>query len=305
MKNLKVAIIVSTYNGEKYIKEQIESLIKQTYKNIDIYIRDDGSKDYTGSILENYSKKYSNIKLYKEKNIGVVESFFCCLEKAINNADYFAFCDQDDIWHKDKIERAVSKIQSVTSNKPILYFTEFNYCDEKMKFNSTSKMNKRGYSFKNSLVECISSGNTMLFDKKMAEIILENRTEDICLHDWWVYMIATSLGIIIYDSEPSLEYRRTGNNVTPGGKGFLKLQLFRIKKFLFGDYFKNVKKQIKKFKACFYNKLSEDDKKMIDLFDIDGYSIKTTLKKVFYPSFFRQNLIDELLIRCMFLIGKI
>ena len=92
----------------------------------------------------------------------------------------------------------------------------------------------------------------MMFNKKMAEIVLYTKTKDVCLHDWWAYMIATGLGEVIYDSEPSIEYRRTGNNVTPGGRGILKLQLFRIKKFLFGDYCKNIKKQIQKFHECFY-----------------------------------------------------
>lgn len=305
MDNPKVSIIVSTYNGEKYIKEQIDSLLNQKYKNIDIYVRDDGSKDATPHILKEYKEKYPNIKIYLENNIGVVGSFFNCLKKAIENSEYFAFCDQDDIWHNDKIEKAINKLKTLKDNKPKLYFSEFNYCDEKMKYDSTSKMNRKGYNFRNSLVECVSSGNTMLFDKKMAELILENDTNDICLHDWWVYMLATSLGSIIYDPEPSLEYRRTGNNVTPGGGGFLKLQFFRIKKFLVSDYFKNIRKQIKKFNYCYYDKVSEEDKKLLDLFNTQNYNIKNTLKKVMWPKYFRQKKFDEILIRCMFLIGKI
>ena len=166
-------------------------------------------------------------------------------------------------------------------------------------------MNKKGTSFKNSLVECIASGNTMVFNKKMAKLILETNTQNVCLHDWWLYMIATGIGNIIYDPEPSLEYRRTGNNVTPGGRGFLKLQIFRIKKFLFGDYLKKVKKQIQKYDENFHNELSEENQKLINLFIKDGYHINIVLKKVYYPKMFRQNLLDELLIRFIFLIGKL
>ena len=179
----KVTILVSTYNGENYIEELLDSILNQTYKNIDIYIRDDGSRDSTQKILEKYNKENENIKVFLESNKGVVGSFFDCLKKSVNNSEYFAFSDQDDIWHEDKIERAVNKIESINNDKPKLYFSEFNYCDEKMNFNSTSKMNQKGYSFRNSLVECISSGNTMLFDKNMAELILESNIEDICLHD--------------------------------------------------------------------------------------------------------------------------
>lgn len=314
MLNKKVAIIVSTYNGEKYIEEQLKSLCNQTYPNVEIYIRDDGSKDETVSILEKYKKENNNIHIIKAQNVGVVGSFYECLREAYPNADYFAYCDQDDIWHEDKIQKAIETLEDKSQmtkddnldiEKPKLYFTEFNYCDDELKFMKTSKMNKKGATFRNSLLECICSGNTMVFDKKMAKLVLDSGTQDVCLHDWWLYMIATVKGKIIYDPNPSLEYRRTGNNVTPGGGGFLKLQLFRIKKFLFGDYFKNIKKQIKRFDKIFHDELNKKDQLLINLFTEERYHITTALKKLFYPKMFRQNLLDEILIRFMFLIGKL
>lgn len=305
MTDKKVAIVLSTYNGEKYIEKQLESLVNQTYKNIDIYIRDDGSKDKTTEIIEKYESKYNNIKLIKANNVGLVNSFYEGLKSAFETGDYFAYCDQDDYWHQDKIERAIEKLEYSNNNTPTVLFTEFNYCDANLEFVEKSNMNKKGTSFKNSLVECIASGNTMVFNKKMAKLILETNTQNVCLHDWWLYMIATGIGNIIYDPEPSLEYRRTGNNVTPGGRGFLKLQIFRIKKFLFGDYLKKVKKQIQKYDENFHNELSEENQKLINLFIKDGYHINIVLKKVYYPKMFRQNLLDELLIRFIFLIGKL
>lgn len=305
MSDKKVAIIVSTYNGEKYIEKQLESLCNQTYKNIDIYIRDDGSKDKTTEIIEKYENKYNNIKLVKSNNVGLVNSFYEGLKIAFEKADYFAYCDQDDYWHQNKIERAIEKLKDSDNNKPTVLFTEFNYCNSNLEFIEKSHMNKKGTSFRNSLVECIASGNTMVFNKQMAKLILETNTQNVCLHDWWLYMIATGIGDIIYDSEPSLEYRRTGNNVTPGGGGFLKLQIFRIKKFLFGDYLKKVKKQIQKFDENFHNQLSKENQKLINLFIKEGYHINIVLKKVFYPKMFRQNLLDELFIRFIFLIGKL
>ena len=131
--NPKVIICMSTYNGEKYVKEQIESLLNQTYKNLEIYVRDDGSKDNTINILEEYEKN-NKIHFIKGNNVGVVKSFYECLKEAYDNAEYFAYCDQDDKWHKNKIERAISKLKKENQEQPTLYFSEFNYCDENLNF---------------------------------------------------------------------------------------------------------------------------------------------------------------------------
>ena len=113
----KVQILMSTYNGKKYLKEQMDSLLSQTYKNIEILVRDDGSSDGTGEILETYQKQHSNVRVYLQENIGLVDSFFWLLEQS--DAGYVAFCDQDDIWKPEKIERAVEKLEQVKG--PALY----------------------------------------------------------------------------------------------------------------------------------------------------------------------------------------
>lgn len=303
MEDSKVVICMSTYNGEKYIKEQIESLLNQTYKNIEIYVRDDGSKDNTIQILQEYENQ-GKIYFIKGENVGVVKSFYKCLETAYEQGDIFAYCDQDDRWHKDKIERAVKALDNENQDVPLLYFSEFNYCDENLKFLSKSNLNKKGTSFENSIVECISFGISEVFNKKLAQKILETGTEDICFHDWWAYMIAAGLGKVLYDSEPTVEYRRTGSNVSPSGKGKLELQIYRIKKFLLGRYFKTIRKQIDKFKIHFSNELDDKNKKVINLFTVK-YNFLKSIKKVFYHKMFRQSVLDEILCRILFLFGRL
>lgn len=299
----KVIICMSTYNGEKYIKEQIDSIINQTYKNIEIYVRDDGSKDNTIRILQDYEKQ-NKIKFIKGKNVGVVRSFYDCLKKAYDKGDFFAYCDQDDKWHEDKIEKAIKKLQKEDQNLPLLYFSEFNYCDENLAFQNKSKLNKKGASFENSIVECISFGISEVFNKKLAQKVIESGTEKVCFHDWWAYMIAGGIGKVIYDEEPTVEYRRTGNNVSPSGKAGIKLQIYRIKKFIFGKYFKNIREQINKYKIQFSGELNKENQKVLNLFSLK-YSIPKSIKKVFYPKMFRQSLCDEILCRVLFLIGRL
>lgn len=299
----KVIICMSTYNGEKYIKTQIESILKQTYQNIEIYVRDDGSKDNTVKILEEYEKE-GKIHFIKGENIGVVQSFYNCLQEAYDKGDFFAYCDQDDKWHEDKIEKAVKTIEKEKIDIPLLYFSEFNYCDENLQYVNKSNLNKKGTSFQNSLVECISFGISEVFNKKLAQKILESGTEDICFHDWWAYMISEGIGKTIYDSEATLEYRRTGNNVSPSGKEGIQLQLYRIKKFLLGKYFKNIRKQINKYNKLFFKDLNTENKKILNMFSLN-YNFAKALKKVFYIKKFRQGFLDEVFCRILFLFGRL
>ena len=303
MKNKKVAILMSTYNGEKYIKEQIESLLSQTYRNIEIYIRDDGSKDNTIKIIKNYKEKNNNIILKEGKNIGFINSFFELLNLC-NDADYYAYCDQDDVWMNDKIERAVKFLGKTDENKPALYFSNSDYYDSDMNFLATAEKNKI-YNFRNSLVECVTQGMTMVINNKTRQTIIENKPETCLFHDWWTYMICSGFGQIVYDDKSLVKYRRHNKSVTVEGKSKIELFIWRVKKFLIGDSLKDIKKQLQEYKTFFAKELKEDDRKLLELFTKEKYSFIVALKKFLYPKRFRRKFIDELSVRILFLIGKL
>ena len=196
------------------------------------------------------------------------------------------------------------KLKKENQEQPLLYFSEFNYCDENLNFVNKSNLNKKGASFENSIVECISFGIVEVFNKKLATKILESGTENICFHDWWAYMISAGLGKVIYDDTATVEYRRTGSNVSPSGKAGINLQIYRIKKFVFGKYFKNIRLQINKFQNLYNNELKEENKKIVNLFSLK-YNFIKSIKKVFYHKMFRQNIIDEIFCRILFLFGRL
>lgn len=304
MDNKKVVILMSTYNGEKYIIEQLDSLINQTYKNIEILIRDDGSKDSTVKILMEYSKNYSNVNVVNGANIGFINSFFELLKIADNNADYYAYCDQDDVWMEDKIERAVKFLDKTEPSKPVLYFSNSDYYDSEMNFIKTAEKNKK-YNFRNSLVECVTQGMTMVINKAAKELIIENQPQNCLYHDWWTYMICSGLGKVIYDKKSLVKYRRHNKSVTVEGKNFFQLLIWRIKNFLLGDSLKQIKKQWYEYKSFFYDRLKEDDKKIINLLARPKYNFFIALKKTFYPKRFRRKIMDEINLRVLFLIGKL
>lgn len=299
----KVAILMSTYNGEKYIKEQIDSLIAQTYKETYIYIRDDGSKDNTVNIIKKYKESVNNIILIEGENIGFINSFFELLNYC-KDADYYAYCDQDDIWMEDKIQRAVNFLDKTDNTKPVLYFSNSDYYDSEMNFISTAEVNKI-YNFRNSLVECVSQGMTMVVNNKVKEIIVKNKPQNALYHDWWTYMICSGFGEIIYDDKSLVKYRRHTQSVTVEGKNILQLMMWRVKKFLVGDSLKQIKRQLEEYENLYKDNLNVENQKLIDMFTRKRYNFVIALKKTFYPKRFRRKLIDEVGVRILFLFGKL
>lgn len=300
MSDKKVAVIMSTYNGEKFVAEQIESILDQTYSNIEIVIRDDGSKDNTVNILKEYSKKYNNIKLYEGENIGFIKSFFELLKLA--EADYYAYADQDDVWLPNKIKLAVKSLEKLDNTKPNMAFGNSDYYDENMKFLSKGPRNKK-YNFLTALFSCVTQGMTMTVNKKTRDMIVENMPKSCFFHDWWTYLLCMGLGNVAYNDDTVVKYRRRKENATSEGQGYIRLLIWRIKNLLFKDGMSDIKQQMINFKDYYYYQLSDENKKIIKLFSNEEYSFDIALKKAFYPKRIRNNIIDDLMIRIIFLIG--
>ncbi|WP_240782926.1 glycosyltransferase [Escherichia sp. E1130] len=129
-----MAILLSSYNGEKYIREQLESIIK-CYRDFDlhIHIRDDGSVDSTCEIIKNYMSQNHSIFLYEGENVGVIASFLWLVKK-VEDYDYYAFCDQDDVWDPLKLIAATTKIAQYEQNTAIGYCSSYNYVDDKLNY---------------------------------------------------------------------------------------------------------------------------------------------------------------------------
>ena len=192
----KVQILMSTYNGEKYVDEQINSLLQQDHANLEILIRDDGSKDSTVSILEKYNREYPNINLIIGENKGVISSFFELAMKASKEADYFAFCDQDDYWKPQKISRAVNLLDKEAPETPLLYFSRLDIVDEHLNSLKQSPIPPRGATLENALIQNIATGCTIVFNKKLLETFTSHlpNVNQVTMHDSWFYLLATAFG---------------------------------------------------------------------------------------------------------------
>lgn len=213
----RVQILLSTYNGEKYLSEQLNSLLQQSYSNIHILIRDDGSKDRTINILEDYQKKFpQKIQLILDKNIGVIKSFFKLIEISENDYDFYFFCDQDDFWEKDKIKKAVEMIKK-EKDKCIGYFSNLKLVDENLSFMRFAYSKVLKPSLLNSFFENIVTGCTYACNKNLFLKIKEGvkiiNVKKISMHDYYFYFLSCLYGKLIYDEKSYILYRQHSNNV--------------------------------------------------------------------------------------------
>lgn len=295
----KLAILMATYNGEKYIKEQIESILSQTYQEFDVYIRDDNSKDNTLNIINEYARKYPNkIFIVKDENIakGAYKNFMLLLEyvKKMDKYDLFMFSDQDDVWLKNKVEIVVNKYnEQLDKNMPILIHTDLYVVDKDLNIISNSfvkysKLRSDYTEFNKYLVQNNVTGCTMLINKKLVNLV-NFKIEYVIMHDWYFALIASSFGKVIYIDKPTINYRQHGDNTVgaKSGKGIKYLYSKISQKDNVKESIKNLYKQSKSFKKIYYDKLNDKNKKVImDFLCMENnnriYKIKTIIKNKMY-----------------------
>lgn len=223
MNQLRLLILLSTYNGEKYVAELIESILSQPYKNFELVIRDDGSIDGTLEIINKYATDNKNITLIKGNNLGVIRSFITLLgfEPTIK-PDAYLFCDQDDIWLANKLTNTDFNLRTSAHIENALYCSRLNYVDQNLKSLGLSRT-PTCVGFNNAIVENIAIGCTMAFGENIRQRILAAPPEWMMMHDWWAYLLASAFGEVIYDNEVTILYRQHGASVTPWEPGLKKI----------------------------------------------------------------------------------
>lgn len=259
---MKVLLLLSTYNGEKYLVEQVESILEQMYVEVTILIRDDGSTDGTTGRIKELQKKHANIILEEGDNCGSAGSFIKLLNIANSSHtdfDYYAFCDQDDVWMKDKLDSAITVLDQQNQSRPLLYMGAYQMVDAELRPIPTQlvapKLNLPAALAANSATGC-----TMLFNKCLLELLASKRPKDIIMHDYWAYLVCLAVGgYVYYDKIPHILYRQHGNNVIGGKKDpFIKKWYVRISKlFKKGDSFKS--KLAAQLLDCYSTQMSKEN----------------------------------------------
>lgn len=311
-----VAIIMSTYNGEKYIYEQLESLRRQTYKNIDVYIHDDGSTDKTTELIMDFIKnnELSRFSLLNDEKRGYPACFIKTLLQ-IPHHDYYAFCDQDDVWFDDKIEKAYLGIKKYEEeSKPCLFYSAVDYYDGNLnymrgaRFKNKKKKSVDTYSLDEMLLGGEAMGMTFLFNNALKEkmrFVFEHEGDDF--KDTFMKIYTAACGTVIYSYEPCAKYRRHPEATTVGMNPATKFgRLVNMGKKIYFDKggMSSIQDSIDYIKTYLYHDVALQNKQLIGIFSKPN-SIKKRMKKIFWKKRFRLRLLDELGYRFAFLLGRI
>ena len=214
----QIDILLTTYNGEKYLKEQIDSILNQTYTNFRLLISDDCSKDSTIKILKEYEQKDNRIKVFlQEKNLGYVKNFEFLLTKVEN--EIYALSDQDDVWNNDKVEKTYKKLKEEDAD---LVFTDLEIVNEKLEtinssFNDYMFLSRKIKKYYKDyrlqyLYNCITGCTLMSKKKYLEKIIPIPMDSKYVIHDTWIGLIVALNGKIAYLDEATIKYRQHGNN---------------------------------------------------------------------------------------------
>ena len=232
----KVSILLSTYNSEAFLQDQINSVLTQTIKDWVLYIRDDGSTDNTISIIDNYCKQYDNIVFCRDglSNLGAKNSFMTLLSQV--DPTYYMFCDHDDVWLPFKIEKTLNKMietESINPLKPILIFTDLKIVDDKLNIldNSMWRYQKTNPNHsKDVYLLSISNpvtGCTIMINQRAKEISLPMSSKSL-MHDLWIALKVSHYGFVDFIDEPTVLYRQHGNNVIGAKRTNIKYYYFRL-----------------------------------------------------------------------------
>lgn len=254
----KIAILLATYNGEKYISEQIESILAQTEQAWKLYIHDDGSKDATQDIIAEYAKKYpEQIVVVDGRPTGSAKTNFFYLFHQVE-APFYMCCDQDDVWLPDKIAITKKEMDNLVrgdEDKPCLVFTELCVVNAQLEVIAENMRDYQGLDCDNvrlnrALIQNVVTGCTMMINRVLRdEMVKIKQYEEVLMHDWWAILVAVRFGKAAFIEIPTILYRQHGNNGV--GASNANSLLYQIKRMMQGEEIKqsllNTRKQAKAF----------------------------------------------------------
>lgn len=229
-------ILMSSYNGEKFIGEQIESILAQIGVNIHIIVRDDGSSDNTVSIIKKYAEQYQGkIQIIQGKNVGIHKSFKYLMESTDDAYDYIAFSDQDDIWDPDKMRYAILSLEFYNSD---LYYCASRLVDKEGRELGISTENIEKYKLYSkdfNIIFCPGAqGCTMVMRRKLYTIMRNRGIPQDFGHDTWIPIVANLFYDTVYDPNTHMKYRQHGGSWTGNRSNRISQRCIELKHYVKG-----------------------------------------------------------------------
>lgn len=283
---MTVNILMATYNGERYITEQIESIQAQTITDWTLYIRDDGSTDATRQKIVALAEKDERIVFINPdsvENIGVIASFYRLVKH--RQADYYFFSDQDDVWLPNKLELCLDKAKDYPAEVPLLVYTDLKVVDQKLQVINDSMIRSQSHHANTTLLQELTentvTGGTMMINHALAE--RWTVTDKLLMHDWYLALLAAAFGHLVYIDQPTELYRQHENNVLGARTLDKRFKLLRLgPKAIFTRYWKLIHdSQEQASHLLTFQDLKLEDRQLIEAFkDIDQQPFRIRLKRL-------------------------
>lgn len=298
-----IAILLATYNGERFIGAFFDSLLAQTASDVTVYVRDDGSTDATLAIVAEYARRMAVVVMPASQRLGPAHSFMALLHAASEQHAFFAFADQDDVWASTKLQRARSTL-SVDGDVPSLYFARVEYVDEQLMPLGFSTM-AAACGFSGALVENVAMGCTMMINRSARALVLDGRPASLTMHDWWVYLVVSAFGRVHADDYIALKYRQHANNAVGGTASIISEYFRKIAGFLQRDPREvTISQQASELSKHYGHLLSGEQKTLVDSLQLAATVPSRRLALCLRSPFRRQRPIDTVILRVLFLLGR-
>lgn len=304
--NKKIQILLSTYNGYKFIKAQLESILSQeNISDIKILVRDDGSIDETKEYLKAVSLEYDFIEVIFGKNVGVNRSYFELLECADKNCDYFAFSDQDDIWLPFKMKRAMDFLDRVSEfQKPCLYSSRSEIVDENLEHIGEVLNPIKPVGFYNAVAQNVMPGHTQVFNRAALEMTLKHGYhKNIHVIDWWMYLSVAAMGEVFFDPDITVKHRQHSDNTVGYRINFVEQSFARIKR-AFSDERNKPALQLKAFSDLYYDDMPEEYRTEVRSYLSGLKKFSDKIRYVISAKAYRQSGFETALFKVLYLFGK-
>ncbi len=300
-----VQILLSTYNGEAYLGALLESLAAQEHRALEILARDDGSSDGTLALLRTFQAIDPRLACQAGEHVGPARSFLEALRSASPNAEYFAFCDQDDVWLTGKVSQAVERLQPLGDELPVLYCSRVTITDEALRPIRLSDIPRRGLSFRNALVECPVWGCTVVINRPARNLLLRAFPAQACMHDAWMYLVVSAFGRVVYDERSTLLHRRHTRNVSDiplTGRDRWKVQVRRMVA-CWGK--QPVIQQAEELRRIFGAMLPEEHAKVLERFLESRRKLTTRLCYAMHGEVYHQSRLGNLMLRVLLALDRL
>jgi len=266
---MKVNILMSTYNGQQFLSEQIRSIKEQSYTDWTLFIRDDGSSDNTKEILKDFERQDSRIHLIdsdKSDNLGVIKSF----HKLVNHdrADYYFFSDQDDVWLPNKLELSLKEAQNYLADFPLMVYMDLKVVNQDLEIMTESMVKSQSHHANTELVQELTentvTGGVAMINHALAEMWQE--TDDILMHDWYLALLASAFGNLVFIDQPGELYRQHSDNVLGARTLSKRFRKWIRPHILFAVYWDLIKNSQKQARHLLQMPLSQSNRELIEAF---------------------------------------